>query len=464
MSTVQHFRDAQGLKMTAPNTEAAASFDRAVAAYLGARADTRRLVDNAVRTDPRGVMARCLDGYLHVQSGTRSGLERAGALAAQIASSTNGQSVDSREAAHLAALTAWSRGDLRVAVGEWRALLAHHPRDILAIRISQFLLSYLGETEAMLDTVVRVLPAWDDSVPGYGYVLGCHAYALEEAGDYARAEAAGRQAVDVNPEDIWAAHAVAHVCEMQGRLDQGVDWISGLSDRWRECNNFAFHLRWHEGLFRLELEEYTGVLDLYDREVRPRADQYLDITNAVSLLWRLEQANVDVGDRWKALEARASARLHDHALVFADLHYVMALAAADDATALERFVDSCRRFAEADGTEAQVMGDVGLAVARAIVAHRNGAFGDAVELLLPIRDRIRRIGGSHAQRDLFAQLLIDSAMRANRLRTAQDLLAERVANRPRGIWGWRHYADVLVRLDAPGAAEARRRVAQLRGH
>lgn len=457
-------RDAQGLEMLAAGREEADRFDRAVTAYLGARADTRDLVDDAVRQDPNNVMARCLDGYLHMQAGTRAGIRAARAIARDAASRAEQAPIGTREASHVAALAAWSSGDLHGAVDHWRALLADHPRDILAIRISQFLLSYLGETEGMLDTVGRILPAWDDDVPGYGFVLGCHAYALEEAGHYDRAETAGKQAVQRNPEDIWAAHAVAHVCEMRGRLDRGVEWITGLSGGWRHCNNFAFHLRWHEGLFCLELEEYAGVLGLYDREVRPRDDQYLDITNAVSLLWRLEQAHVDVGDRWRDLAVRAADHTVDHALVFADLHYIMALAAVDDATVLERFLESCEHFAATDGgTEAEVMSEVGLALARGIVAHRRSQYGDTVDLLLPIRKRVRRIGGSHAQRDLFQQLLIDASLRAGRWRTAQELLTERVTDRPRGIWGWKHYAEVLAALGAPGADHAHRRVAQLRG-
>ena len=71
------------------------------------------------------------------------------------------------------------------------------------------------------------------------------------------------------------------------------------------------------------------MLDLYDREVRPElTDDLLDISNAVALLWRLEQAGVDVGNRWEELADRAQGHLDDHLLVFGDVHYLMALAAA----------------------------------------------------------------------------------------------------------------------------------------
>jgi hypothetical protein len=53
---------------------------------------------------------------------------------------------------------------------------------------------------------------------------------------------------------------------------------------------------------------------------------------------------------------------------------------------------------------------------------------------LPLREGFRHIGGSHAQRDLFAKLLIDSAVRAGRADVARDLLHARLAARPNNRW------------------------------
>ena len=352
---------------------------------------------------------------------------------------------------------------MRGAFAKWHAIIADAPLDLVAIKVSQFVLSYLGESEGMRDVVATVLRSWDSGLPGYGYLLGCYAYGLEEAGDYAAAEKLGRRAVELNPCDIWAAHAVAHVAEMQGRRQDGLAWIASGAENWRACNNFAFHLRWHEALFRLDLEEHDRVLDVYDREVRAeKSDEYLDIANAVSLLWRLEQAEVDVGDRWRELADRARPHSDDHSLVFVDLHYLMALAAVGD-VAVEHFRHSCERFADSNaGTEAAVMADVGLPLARAVVAHRRGDFGDVVAQLLPVRRRIRRIGASHAQRDIFDQLLIDAALRDRQMEVARELLAERTTLRPGNMWGWTHYAAVLESLGSAEATVARRTLDHLR--
>lgn len=457
--------DAQGQVIAAANSDIAGQYDRTVNAYLGSRVDTRDRLAELLEADPSCVLGHCLDGYLHMLSSKRSGFQHAtDALARAERAAASHAAVTRRERLHLGALAAWSSGDMRAAAQSWDAALAESPRDLVALKVSQFVLSYLGESARMRETVERVLPAWDSAVPGYGFVLGCHAYALEETGHYEIAEASGRRAIEINPSDIWAAHAVAHVTEMQGRLNDGLSWISSLAGQWAHCNNFTYHLRWHEALLHLDLERFDRVLEIYDHEVRARpTDEYLDLSNAISLLWRLEQADVDVGTRWGELAEHARNHVSDHALVFADLHYLMAMAAVGDAEGIERFLDSCERFAaSSSGTEALVMADIGLPLARSVLAHRRGAYGDVVDLLFPLRARFRWIGGSHAQRDVFDQLLIDSARRGGRLDVAVELLGERTSMRPRNIWGWREYVSVLGAAGAPGVIDAGRRLEQLR--
>jgi tetratricopeptide (TPR) repeat protein len=446
---VSNLRDMNDEPVQAASQETARLLDDAVTRYARARRDTRDRLTRVLESDPTCAIAHALDGYLHMLSSKRDGTARARQALGRVIGPA--AALPRRERLHVSALDAWSNGDMRGAAGIWDTLLDEHPRDLIALKVSQFVLSYLGESERMRDRVARVLPAWTSDHPGFGFALGCHAYALEESGDYSQAEAAGRRAVALDRGDIWAAHAVAHVAEMEGRLEDGIEWIASLSSEWHDCSNFALHLKWHESLYHLELEQHDRVLALYDRDVRAEStDEYLDIANAVSLLWRLEQANVDVGSRWGELASRAAGHLDDHALVFVDLHYLMALAAADS-TAVAEFMRSCERFAAgAQGTEADVMADVGLPLARAVVAHRRGAYGEVVDHLYPVRRRVRRIGASHAQRDLFHQLLIDAACRGRRYDEARTLLAERLAWRPNNRWGLRQQR--AVQHDAVRAA------------
>jgi hypothetical protein len=55
-----------------------------------------------------------------------------------------------------------------------------------------------------------------------------------------------------------------------------------------------------------------------------------------------------------------------------------------------------------------------------------------VARLAPVRKDLWRIGGSHAQRDLFTLILIDSATRSGDASLAAALRAERARQRPAG--------------------------------
>lgn len=448
--------DARGLGVTAASRQAVADLDATVAAYCGLRSDTGDCLKRALAADPKLVMAHILKGYFMMLFGKRALVARAEQAAAAAGGAIREAGATPREALHLDALRDWMRGDLRGALARWEAVLLDHPRDIVALKLAQYHHFYAGDSEGMRASLARVLHAWDESVPGCGFVLGCHAFALEEAGDYAAAERTGRRAVELNPADVWAAHAVAHVLEMQGRPREGVAWVDALDGKWDGINNFVFHIRWHRCLFHLELERYDKVLELYDHEIRAEStDEYLDISNAVAMLWRLEEAGIDVGRRWSELAERSAAHVDDHMMVFADVHYVMALAAAGDRTGVERWLQSSRHYATSGGeTQSLVMGKVGTELGEAILAHRQGEWGRVVDVLWPLRPAIRGIGGSHAQRDLFEQMLIDAALRDGRLNLARALLSERTTLRSCNVWGWKHYAQAAARLGDAASASA----------
>lgn len=428
--------DPRGLAVTATSAEAVARLEDTILAFCSLKLATGDRLKAALATDAQLVMAHLLRGYFMVMLGKRELLGRAQQAldAADRAIAVVGATP--RERLHRDALAAWIARDLTLTIARFEALLGQFPRDLVVLKLTQFVLFYAGESGRMRDTVASALGAWDESLPGYGFALGCHAFGLEETGDYAAAERAGRKAIELNPQDIWGAHAVAHVCEMQDRVEDGLAWIGAHEAQWRDVNNFAFHVWWHRCLFLLAQRRFDEVLAQYDREVRAEStDDYLDITNAVALLWRLEQRGVAVGDRWRELAARAAERVGDHMLVFADAHYAMALAAVDRG-GFARWQESARDYAtRSQETQAGIMRDIGLALGDAALAHRAEQFAMVLDRLLPQHDAIHRIGGSHAQRDLFAQLLIDSAVRAGRYDVARELLGERLRERPQNGWG-----------------------------
>ncbi len=456
--------DKRGHAVTAASAEAVAALDATLTAYCGFELTTGDRLKETLAADPDMPLAHCTKGYFLQLFAKRDMAERSKKALVDAQSAAAAAEVTAREAAHLAALAAWCVGDLRQTVAILDGLLFEHPRDLLALKMAHYLNFYLGDSRELRSSLARASYAWDQAVPGYGFFQGLRAFAFEESGDYVSAEAAGRQAIEINPKDIWACHAVAHVMEMQARHREGIAWITGLEDQYGEVNNFAYHLWWHRCLYFLELGDIESVLDHYDSKVRADlSEDTLDMTNGMALLWRLEERGVAVGDRWAELAEKAEKLTGDQVMIFNDAHYALALAAGGRDAGLETLTANLENFARAGkGSEAPVAGAIGLPLAVAARAHRAGDYAAAVEALLPHRSDLIRLGGSHAQRDVFIRLLIDAALKADRLPVARALLAERAAQCPNSIWGWRKTAEVLTAAgDSDGAAAARAQAEQL---
>ncbi len=429
MPSVGTFADQHGLAVTSSSAEAVGFYNRTVTGYLGLRSDVGVEMKGMFGADPDILMGHALKGYfynLFANPVLDSRIEQA-IVAAENSVSERGAT--QRERWHVKALKAWSGGDLRRAVQVWEQILLGFPLDVVALRLAYHTYFYLGDTANGRDLPARVMHAWHESVPCYSFVLGIYAFALEEAGDYQAAEQKGRRAVELSAGDIWAVHSVCHVLEMQGRHREGVDWVKSTEPGWRECNNFRYHVWWHRALFHLELEQFDEVLELYDTEVRAnKSNEYLDICNAASLLWRLEARGLTVGERWDELATQSEDRIDDHALAFVDAHYLMTLAGGERSASIERMLKSLDGFAkDRTKTEAQVTERVGLPLCEALLAYHNGEYAQAVDLLLPIRYDLVTLGGSHAQRDLFVETLVHSALRSGRFALARALLSERTA-------------------------------------
>ena len=421
--------DAHGLAISTSSAATGAALDRVLLAYLTYRADTPVHLNALLAAEPDFGLAHCLKGYLALLSYKQANVPAA-VDAANTARRLTAHATP-REQAHVAALDAWIAGDLDRALGVWEEILADHPRDVLAFRLAHFNNFWLGRPAEMRASVERVKPHWSGDLPGYGTILSCHCFAHEECGDYATAEPSGRAAIEIDPGDIWGTHAVAHIMEMQGRHAAGIAWLDELERHWQGGNNLLHHLWWHRALFHLERREFDAVLDLYDRRFRNLAspltqaqpDLYIDVQNAASMLLRLELLGLDVGDRWSEIADKGEARIGDCLSAFTLPHWMMALAASGRDGAAARMLAAMEDFGGGDGTVNAIVAGGALPVCRAVLAHRRGEHGRALDLMRPVLPEMHRLGGSHAQQDVLMQLFLDAAIRSSRADDVRLILA-----------------------------------------
>ncbi|MGL4729753.1 MAG: tetratricopeptide repeat protein, partial [Bosea sp. (in: a-proteobacteria)] len=330
---------------------------------------------------------------------------------------------------YVRAIRLWLDGRPLEAAEAFERVLDRDPTDALAVKLSHSIRFMFGDKAGMLAALEPRMAAFSAPTTQSGYVMGCYAFALEENGAFHQAGEVGRRAVQLAPRDAWGRHAVAHVFEMTGDVSGGLAWLRD-SATWEHCNNFGFHMWWHLALFELERGHVDDVLQLYDQRIRAEhSDDFRDISNAASLLARLEFEGVDVGSRWDELAVLSAARIDDHCTIFADLHYLLALAGAGNRNGAAALASSLMLHADEASETGHIAREIGVALSDAVIAFHDRRYGAVVDRLMPLRVRIQRIGGSDAQRDVFEQMLIESAARSGRHGVAIRLLADRLAQR-----------------------------------
>jgi hypothetical protein len=400
--------DAYSLETSGTDAIATVAFEEAVRGLAAHRPSTGAALGRVLEADPDHVPALALKGFANlILAREELAAPAQAALAASRAALVARDGGTADEQALVEALDLAAAGQFAGAADSLDRSFADRPTTFLPFKIAHALRFMLGDAKGMLAASQRMMARWNADRPAAGFLLGCHAFAVEEHGAYGAAEAYGRLAVALEPDDAWGAHAVSHVHEMRGDTASGIAWLEDSRSNWSRCNNFSFHMAWHLALLHLERGDHERVLRLYDEEVRPQqTDDFRDMANAVSLLWRLERLGVEVGGRWADLAEIARKRRADTTLVFASLHNLIALVALGDRPAAAELVMALQVLAQGGSDQARVAAEVGLPLARAITG-----MGTERGTLDRIAAAVPRVGGSNAQRDLFVLALAEAASR-----------------------------------------------------
>ncbi|MEU6882683.1 tetratricopeptide repeat protein [Streptomyces sp. NPDC046712] len=443
-------------------SETAAHLDRGVEALLHFSPEVEQAVDDALLSGPTSPVAQSFAVYLGML-----GTEPGEAVTARqrfdrYAAGVDVSALPVRERLHLAAAEAWLAGDLRRAGRLLEELSLVCPTDALALSVGHQLDFFTGDAVRLRDRIGGALSAWDADDPHRGLVLGMYAFGLEESGHYRQAEEAGLAAVEQNPRDVWAIHAVVHTYEMQGRVSEGIGYLDARREDWARGNYLNVHNWWHYALYALEAGDTRSALSVYDAALHNDASAgvAMELLDAAALLWRIRLAGADAGARWEALADAWASRADPPFYAFNDVHAVMSYVGAGRFGEATRLIADRRRWLAQEGsdtlTNRRMTADIGLPACEALVAHAQGKHSTVVDLLWPLRRRLHEFGGSHAQRDALQKTLLDSALGSGRHELARALISERIGLRPDSSYNWSARARLADGLgDAAVAAVAR---------
>ncbi len=435
--------DSNGLAMSTDSVDSRRAYEDTLELTLSGRGGADTVIGAALIADPTFVMGHALRAALLVMAADEAA-ETELAQTLRAADALRGRA-NERERRHLAAARAWLEHDLLGSIHRYREILHDYPRDILALRVAHFG-DFQRDQAALCDRVTQVLPHWDETMRHFGYVLGMHAFALEECGRYAQAEEVGRRALALIPRNPGAIHAVAHVMEMQGRLRDGIAWLESTAPQWIDSSGYAVHLWWHRALFHLDLDETAAALDIYDRRMRGAPPQVTGHrVDASALLWRLHLRGVDLAERWREVADHWEARPIGGLRPFSDVHAMLAFVAAGREASAQRLIGDLRRSAERSRALNDPIHHSALPVCEALLAFGRGDHAEVVERLTVLQYLVQGCGGSKAQCDLVQLTLVEAALRAHRTRLANSLISERIARKPASVFNERLRTRAVAR-------------------
>ncbi|MFT3925714.1 MAG: hypothetical protein QM778_24445 [Myxococcales bacterium] len=400
----------ESLVVTSSAPEAQAALERAGWSLLYHRANVTEQLEAALRHDPGLVLAHVLRGFQLRLLARRDLAPQLTQHLAHARESLADRGGTARERLLFAALQAWHAGAVNSAIDALRAASSAHPSCLLSMKLQHALCFMYGRLDETRASLSAALAAHEAGSAGHGAVLGCLAFALEEAGELEAARRAAECALETAPCDAWAFHALLHVHGARGERGRALALLARGFEPFEGGGNFLQHLAWHHGLLALEDGHVDAALAIYDRQVaRGLGTDYRDLINCVSLLLRLERAAVDVGTRYESLASWSAAQLGDHSLAFADVHHLLALLASGRAPQAREFLASLRaQLAQRTDADAELASRLAIPLMESLLSRWEQRELGSAQIRRASAHALRGLGGSHLQRELFALMLSDA--------------------------------------------------------
>jgi tetratricopeptide (TPR) repeat protein len=406
-------RDARGLPMTAQSDAEVASIDWFTTRLARIDRGAEAILEDA-KSFPGSPMIQLAAAAFCLFGQTAAADDAAGSYlkAAQplLASATE------RERDLRRALALWARKDHLGAVAALEDLTRRWPRDLLAVKIAEFLYYVLGqqhEGARFRAHMARLADANPDD-PDF---LATYAFAQELCGDVDGARRTVDRALEIEPRNPWAHHCVAHIYLRRDEQHDGVRVLESFVPIWMSVGRVIHcHNAWHLGVACLAEFDRARALDVFARHVWGiTPDLVVEQADAIALLWRLEMAGEPIDEFWPELADRVQTHVEERYMPFLDAHFAFALARAGRIAELEQLrARVAERSARGDAEATRSWAPVGRALIEACAAFARGDAARSAALLDPVMPNVTVVGGSDAQVDLFRQTYLRSLLDCGR--------------------------------------------------
>jgi tetratricopeptide (TPR) repeat protein len=303
--------------------------------------------------------------------------------------------------------------------------VAEFPRDAVLVNQTSSAIALAGRPDRELHRVAflaRLAPAYGDD----WWFQSALSFTYHEVDRFEEARRLSEASLRQYPANASAAHNLAHIAFETLDIDAGAafldDWMAGYDRR----AHFHCHLAWHQAMFALHEGRYARALEIFDRDIIGSSNLRSTMTDGTALLWRirLDRAN-ERALPWRAL-ADIAERVSRPGYLFGEAHAALAYAACGDEAGLTRLKDGLRAL---DAKGHAFAGRVVLPLVEGAGAFGMGDFAGALRHFEPVEAEMHRIGGSHAQWEIFEETMIHCYLETERYDDATRLVRRRLTRR-----------------------------------